>query len=63
MGMPKVDGKARVAGAKYLAAFIEDMKASGFVADALKRSGQTAGWRRRRADAAHCDATAPLAQP
>jgi polar amino acid transport system substrate-binding protein len=42
MGTPKVDGRARSAGAKYLAAFVEDVKASGFVADALKRSGQTA---------------------
>jgi polar amino acid transport system substrate-binding protein len=38
MGTPK----GRLAGAKYLAAFIEEMKASGFVADALKRSGQVA---------------------
>ena len=38
MGTPK----GRVAGAKYLAAFVEEMKASGFVAEALKRSGQTA---------------------
>jgi polar amino acid transport system substrate-binding protein len=30
------------AGAQYLTSFIEEMKASGFVADALKRSGQTA---------------------
>jgi polar amino acid transport system substrate-binding protein len=42
MGTPKIDGKARAAGAKYLAAFVEDVKASGFVAEALKRSGQTA---------------------
>jgi polar amino acid transport system substrate-binding protein len=42
MGTPKVDGKVRTAGAKYLAAFVEDVKASGFVAEALKRSGQTA---------------------
>jgi polar amino acid transport system substrate-binding protein len=34
MGTPR----GREAGAKYLAAFIEDMKASGFVADALARS-------------------------
>jgi polar amino acid transport system substrate-binding protein len=32
--------KGRLAGAAYLRAFIEEMKASGFVADALKRSGQ-----------------------
>jgi polar amino acid transport system substrate-binding protein len=42
MGTPKTNGVARAAGAKYLAAFVEDMKASGFVAEALKRSGQTA---------------------
>ena len=42
MGMPKKNGKVGQAGAKYLAAFVEDMKASGFVADALKRSGQVA---------------------
>ncbi len=36
MGTPK----GREAGARYLRAFIEEMKASGFVADALKRSGQ-----------------------
>jgi polar amino acid transport system substrate-binding protein len=38
MGTPK----GRTAGAKYLAAFVEEMKASGFVAEALKRSGQVA---------------------
>jgi polar amino acid transport system substrate-binding protein len=32
--------KGRLAGAAYLCSFIEEMKASGFVADALKRSGQ-----------------------
>jgi polar amino acid transport system substrate-binding protein len=37
MGTPK----GRVAGAAYLRAFIEDVKASGFVAEALKRSGQS----------------------
>jgi len=42
MGMPRKAGKSRAAGARYLAAFVEEMKASGFVADALKRSGQTA---------------------
>lgn len=36
MGVPK----DRVAGARYLRSFIEEMKASGFVADALRRSGQ-----------------------
>ena len=38
MGTPK----GRAAGAAYLRAFVEEMKANGFVADALKRSGQTA---------------------
>ena len=32
--------KGRLAGAAYLRSFIEEMKAGGFVADALKRSGQ-----------------------
>jgi polar amino acid transport system substrate-binding protein len=32
--------KDRIAGAHYLRAFVEEMKASGFVADALKRSHQ-----------------------
>jgi polar amino acid transport system substrate-binding protein len=32
----------RMIGARYLRAFVEEMKASGFVADALKRSGQSA---------------------
>ncbi len=32
--------KGREAGAAYLRAFVEEMKASGFVADALKRSNQ-----------------------
>ena len=36
MGVPK----ARQAGARYLSAFIEEMKASGFVAAGLQRSGQ-----------------------
>jgi polar amino acid transport system substrate-binding protein len=39
MGTPKGRGAA---GGKYLAAFVEQMKTSGFVADALKRSGQVA---------------------
>jgi polar amino acid transport system substrate-binding protein len=39
MGTPKIRGGA---GAAYLKAFIEEMKASGFVADALKRSNQVA---------------------
>lgn len=38
MGTPK----GRLAGAAYLRAFIEEMKASGFVSDALARSGQDA---------------------
>ena len=38
MGTPK----GRLAGAGYLSAFVEDMKASGFVADAIKRSNQQA---------------------
>ena len=38
MGTPK----GRPAGNAYLRSFIEEMKTSGFVADALKRSGQTA---------------------
>jgi polar amino acid transport system substrate-binding protein len=37
MGMPQGRDPA---GAKYLRAFVEEMKASGFVADALKRSNQ-----------------------
>lgn len=36
MGTPR----GREAGARYLRAFIEEMKASGFVAEALKRSNQ-----------------------
>jgi polar amino acid transport system substrate-binding protein len=42
MAMPKKDGQVRPAGAAYLKAFVEDVKASGFVADALKRSNQVA---------------------
>ena len=38
MGTPK----GRTAGAAYLRAFVEDVKASGFVAEALKRSNQQA---------------------
>jgi len=38
MGTPK----GRTAGAAYLSAFVEEMKASGFVAEALARSNQTA---------------------
>src|SRR3954469_18461084 len=36
MGTPK----GRDAGARYLRQFVEDVKASGFVAEALERSGQ-----------------------
>jgi polar amino acid transport system substrate-binding protein len=36
MGTPK----GREAGVRYLRKFIEEMKSSGFVADALKKSGQ-----------------------
>jgi polar amino acid transport system substrate-binding protein len=36
MGTPK----GRTAAAQYLRGFVEEMKASGFVADALKRSNQ-----------------------
>ena len=42
MGTPKKGGESSKAGAAYLAKFVEEMKASGFVADALKRSGQVA---------------------
>src|SRR3954454_3923149 len=38
MGTPK----GREAGAGYLRAFVEELKASGFVAEALRRSGQDA---------------------
>ena len=34
--------QGRTVGAHYLRAFVEEMKATGFVADALKRSGQSA---------------------
>jgi polar amino acid transport system substrate-binding protein len=34
--------KSRAAGARYLRKFVEEMKASGFVADAIKRSNQQA---------------------
>ena len=34
--------KGRLDGAAYLRTFVEEMKASGFVADAIKRSGQEA---------------------
>ncbi|MDB5716312.1 MAG: amino acid transporter substrate-binding protein [Sphingomonadales bacterium] len=42
MGMPRVEGQPRIAGTAYLAAFVEEMKANGFVAEALKRSNQVA---------------------
>ena len=32
--------KGRATGARYLQGFIEEMKAAGFVADSLRRSGQ-----------------------
>lgn len=35
-------GKGKMAGQRYLASFIEEMKASGFVAEAIKRHGQAA---------------------
>jgi polar amino acid transport system substrate-binding protein len=38
MGTPK----GRTAGVGYLNTFLEEMKASGFIADALKRSKQSA---------------------
>ena len=38
MGTPK----GRTAGAEYLRAFVEDVKASGFVADAIRRADQSA---------------------
>jgi polar amino acid transport system substrate-binding protein len=38
MGMPR--GTGREAALRYLRGFIEEMKASGFVARALKASGQ-----------------------
>jgi polar amino acid transport system substrate-binding protein len=40
MGTPKARYEGREAAPKYLRAFVEEMKASGFVADALKRSNQ-----------------------
>jgi polar amino acid transport system substrate-binding protein len=46
MGTPRGRGEA---GARYLHAFVEEMKASGFVADELRKSGQ------------HDAAVAPLA--
>lgn len=42
MAMPRIADRLRTAGVVYLAAFVEEMKASGFVAEALKRSGQVA---------------------
>ena len=38
MGTPK----GRLAGAAYLRAFVEEVKANGFVGEAIKRAGQTA---------------------
>src|SRR5262245_41571931 len=40
MGTPKARYQGREAAPSYLRAFVEEMKASGFVADALKRSNQ-----------------------
>jgi polar amino acid transport system substrate-binding protein len=40
MGTPKARYAGHEAAPKYLRAFVEEMKASGFVADALKRSNQ-----------------------
>ena len=40
MGTPKARYQGREAAPQYLRAFVEEMKASGFVADALKRSNQ-----------------------
>jgi len=42
IGQAMATQKDKPAGAAYVRAFIEEMKANGFVADALKRSGQTA---------------------
>jgi polar amino acid transport system substrate-binding protein len=38
MGTPK----GRLAGAAFLRAYVEDVKAKGFVVDAITRAGQTA---------------------
>jgi polar amino acid transport system substrate-binding protein len=40
MGTPRARLQGREAAPRYLAAFVEEMKASGFVADALKRHNQ-----------------------
>jgi polar amino acid transport system substrate-binding protein len=42
IGQAMGTAKGKSAGAAYVRAFVEEMKASGFVADALKRSGQVA---------------------
>ena len=42
IGQAMATQKDKPAGAAYVRAFIEEMKANGFVADALRRSGQTA---------------------
>jgi polar amino acid transport system substrate-binding protein len=42
MAMPRIDDKPRTDGVAYLASFVEEMKADGFVAAALKRSNQVA---------------------
>ena len=38
---PLLDEQGRPTGAHYLGVFVKEMKASGFVRDALDRSGQT----------------------
>jgi polar amino acid transport system substrate-binding protein len=40
MGTPKARYQGRDAAARYLHAFVEEMKATGFVAKALERSNQ-----------------------
>ncbi|CAN5494055.1 transporter substrate-binding domain-containing protein [soil metagenome] len=42
MGMPRVEGQPKAAGLAYLTDYVEQMKANGFVAEALKRSNQVA---------------------
>jgi polar amino acid transport system substrate-binding protein len=42
IGQAMATVKGRSVGATYVRAFVEEMKANGFVATALKRSGQTA---------------------
>jgi polar amino acid transport system substrate-binding protein len=40
MGTPKLRYQGRDAAPRYLHAFVEEMKATGFIADALRRSNQ-----------------------